>query len=207
MSKAKIGTYTLSITHNNHPESKTILDFDIVYKEFDIQYLETSGSTASLQNNDNYDQLYEAFARGRDNLKKEKLWDGKFIQPVGGRISTEYGQIRHTNGSDTTTRHSGIDFDNPTGTVILATQNGYVTLAEELNITGNTLFIDHGLGIISQYYHTNKIYVKVGDYVRVGDPVAEVGTTGFSTGPHLHFSIYNNGIYINPWKFFEEAPF
>jgi len=207
MSKADIGAYTISITDNDHPEQKSIINVDIIYKEFDVQYLETSGSTASLQNNDNYDQLNEAFARGRANLKEAKLWDGKFLQPIGGRISTEYGQIRYTNGSENSSRHSGIDFANPTGTEIIATQNGYVTLAEELNITGNTLFIDHGFGIVSQYYHTNCIYVTVGDYVTAGQPVAEVGTTGFSTGPHLHFSIYYNGIYLNPWKFFEEAPF
>ena len=207
MSKATLGTYSLSITDNDYPDKIQTLNFDVVYKEFDEQYLETSGSTASLQNNDNYDQLNEAFARGRANLSEEKLWDGTFVQPVGGRISTEYGQIRYTNGSENSSRHSGIDFANPTGTLIVATQNGYVTLAEELNITGNTLFIDHGFGIVSQYYHTNKILVSVGDYVTTGQSVAEVGSTGFSTGPHLHFAIYNKGIYINPWKFFEQAPF
>lgn len=207
MSKAELGSYYISITDNDYPDIVNTIKFDVVYKEFDVQYLETTETTASLQNDDNYDQLNEAFARGRANLSLDKLWDGKFIQPVGGRISTEYGQIRYTNGKENSSRHSGIDFANPTGTIIVATQNGYVTLAEELNITGNTLFIDHGFGIISQYYHTSKILVSVGDYVTAGQNVAEVGTTGFSTGPHLHFSIFDNGIYLNPWKFFEAAPF
>lgn len=207
MSKADLGTYSINITDNDYPDQIQTIQFEIAYKEFDVQYLETSGSTASLQSNNNYDQLNEAFARGRANLTPEPLWDGVFIQPAGGRISTEYGVIRYTNGSESSSRHSGIDFANPTGTVTFASQNGYVTLAEELNITGNTLFIDHGFGIVSQYYHLNTIYVNVGDYVTAGQEVAEIGSTGFSTGPHLHFAIYNNGIYLNPWKFFDEAPF
>jgi len=207
MSKTQVGEYSLTITDNDHPEASESFKILVRNKEFEVQNLETSESTASLRNNDNYDQLNEAFARGRSHLHDTPLWDGPFLQPVGGRISTEYGLIRYTNGSSSGSRHSGIDFANPEGTKVIASQNGYISLAEYINITGNTLFIDHGFGIISQYYHLNAIYVSLGDYVHAGDVIAEVGTTGFSTGPHLHYAIYNNGIYLNPWKFFETPPF
>jgi len=206
LSKASVGEYTVTVTDLDYPETPIVIPFSIVNKVFEVQELTVSSTTASLQNQDNYIQLNEAFERGRSTEYNKKLWDDVFIQPVNGRISTEYGQIRITNG-ETTSRHSGMDIANKNGTPVVATQNGYVTLAEKLNITGNTLFINHGFGIISQYYHLNYIDVNVGDYVTVGQYVADIGTTGYSTGPHLHFCIYNNGIYLNPWKLFENAPF
>lgn len=206
-SRALPGEYTVYFTHKSNPELSQNIIITLVDKEFEVQYLETSSQTASIQNDDNYAQLNEAFARGRATPHSEQLWDSVFLQPVGGRISTEYGVIRFTNDNVESSRHNGIDFANPEGTIIYASHNGYVSLAEYVNITGNTLFIDHGLGIYSQYYHMSTIYVEVGQYVEKGDPVGEVGTTGFSTGPHLHFSIYYSGVYLNPWNFFEEAPF
>jgi murein DD-endopeptidase MepM/ murein hydrolase activator NlpD len=201
------GSYTVSFQHNTDDSLSGHLTLTIVDKVFEVQYLETSSSTASLQNDDNYDQLNEAFARGRSNSLDTKQWDSAFLQPADGRISTEYGVIRYTNGSESSSRHSGIDFANESGTVIYATHNGVVTLSEYINITGNTIFIDHGLGIFSQYYHCLNAYVEVGDYVKKGDPIGEIGSTGFSTGPHLHFAIYYSGVYLNPWKFFDEMPF
>jgi len=207
MSKYVPGDYYLTI--KNIQTGTIVSDFAITVAEkiFEIQQLTTSTATASLQNQANNDQLAEALNRARQNPSQEKLWTGNFIQPCEGRISTEYGVIRYTNGSETGTRHSGIDFANPIGTPAFATQNGYVRLAEFLNITGNTLVIDHGLGIYSQYYHLDSFDVKVGDYVEVGSIVGKIGTTGFSTGSHLHFCMYYNGIYLNPWKFFGNAPF
>lgn len=207
MSKYTPGNYYVNVKNLISQEYISKFSVTITEKEFQIQELSTSTATASLQNDANNKQLEEAFARARANPIQEKLWTGPFLQPVGGRISTEYGTIRYTNGAETGSRHSGIDFANPTGTVVKATQSGYVVLAEFLNITGNTLIIDHGLGFYSQYYHLDSIDVKLGDFVTVGTEVATIGTTGFSTGPHLHFTIYYGGIYLNPWKFFENAPF
>ncbi len=207
MSKTTPGEYYVTIMDETGSAIKTLI-IPVIEKEFATQYLETSSSTESLRNDAAYDQLNEAFARGRDGLSLSKLWEGPFIQPViGGRISTEYGEIRYTNDNIVASRHSGIDFALPTGTPVYATQNGIVTLAEELTITGNTLFIDHGFGLISQCYHLDKIYVEAGQEVKAGDLVAEIGTTGYSTGPHLHFSMYFSGVYINPWNFFDNQPF
>ncbi len=207
MSKTSPGNYFVKLIDDSGKLIEN-LTIPVVEKEFATQYLETSSSTESLRNEAAYDQLNEAFARGRDNLNPSKLWTGPFIRPVeGGRISTEYGETRYTNDNVVASRHSGIDFALPTGTPVYASQSGIVTLAEELIITGNTLFIDHGFGLISQYYHLDKIYVESGQKVKVGDLVAEIGTTGYSTGPHLHFSIYYSGVYINPWNFFDNEPF
>lgn len=207
MSKYKPGTYSLQIIRNDSKEILSAFEITVSEKEFLIQELSTSTATASIQSTANNDQFTEALTRARANPHPEKLWTGPFVQPVGGRISTEYGVIRYTNGAETGSRHSGIDFANPEGTQVVAAQSGYVCLAEFLNLTGNTLIIDHGLGFYTQYYHLISIDVKAGDFVEAGSPVAKVGSTGFSTGPHLHFTVYYGGIYLNPWKFFENAPF
>lgn len=208
MSRTSPGDYFVSLSKPGEADSLTTLNVKVVEKAFETQYLQTSSSTESVRNEAAYDQLNEAFARGRDDLNLSKLWEGPFVRPVeGGRISTEYGEIRYTNDNVVSSRHSGIDFALPLGTVVYATQNGVVTLAEELTITGNTLFIDHGFGLVSQCYHMNALYVEPGQEVNAGDPVGEVGSTGYSTGPHLHFAMYYSGVYLNPWNFFDAAPF
>lgn len=205
--KTEPKTYHLTITDPDSKQPPVKLAIPVVAKKFPEQQLTVSPSVASKRNQENYDQLNEAFKRGRQTSADTPLWDGPFLQPVGGRISTEYGTIRYTNGSTESSRHAAIDFANPTGTPIKATQNGIVTLAEDIAITGNTIFIDHGLGFFSQYYHLDDMTVQVGDTIKKGDLIGHVGTTGFSSGPHLHFAIYKNGIYLNPWKFFDHAPF
>src|SRR5665647_2010269 len=94
-------------------------------------------------------------------------------------------------------RHSGLDLAAPLGTPVHAPNNGKVTLAAGgLLSTGNTIVIDHGMGLFTSYYHLNTMNVKAGDAVNKGDVIGTVGTTGFSTGPHLHYavSIYNTNV-------------
>lgn len=97
--------------------------------------------------------------------------------------------------------HEGIDFPAPIGTPIVAAAGGVVTTAEFHPQYGNMLEIDHGNDIITRYAHTSRILVHVGDIVRRGQHVADIGTTGRSTGPHLHFEVRIKGVAQNPSKF------
>lgn len=97
--------------------------------------------------------------------------------------------------------HAGIDFPSPIGTPIVAAAGGVVVAAEYHHDYGNMLEIDHGNDIVTRYAHTSKILVKVGDIVRRGDRVAEIGTTGRSTGAHLHFEVLVKGVQQDPHKF------
>lgn len=100
-----------------------------------------------------------------------------------------------------TAMHEGIDFPAPIGTPIVAAAGGVVTTAEFHPQYGNMLEIDHGNDIITRYAHTSRILVHVGDIVRRGQHVADIGTTGRSTGPHLHFEVRIKGVAQNPTKF------
>ncbi|MDY7540536.1 M23 family metallopeptidase [Undibacterium sp. RTI2.1] len=97
--------------------------------------------------------------------------------------------------------HEGIDFPAPTGTPIVAAAGGVVIAAEFHPEFGNMIDIDHGGEIITRYAHTSKVYVKVGDIVKRGQHIADIGSTGRSTGAHLHFEVHVKGIPQNPHKF------
>jgi murein DD-endopeptidase MepM/ murein hydrolase activator NlpD len=119
----------------------------------------------------------------------EKLWTGPFRIPlIGVKTGGNFGKRRVLNGKSNSP-HSGVDLPSPTGTPVHATQSGRVVLAEELYFAGNTVVIDHGLGIYTLYGHFSEIDAKVGDEVKAGDVIGKVGATGRVTGPHLHWGL------------------
>ncbi|WMJ22358.1 M23 family metallopeptidase [Paludicola sp. MB14-C6] len=132
-------------------------------------------------------------------MDSNKYWVNYFIKPIQEtRISSAFGQERYVNNATTPTRHSGIDYAAPEGTEVVATNNGKVEFAEFVQLTGNTIVIDHGLGVKSYHFHLSSINVKAGDIVKQGQLIGKVGTTGFSTGPHLHFQMSIQNQPINP---------
>lgn len=117
--------------------------------------------------------------------------------PVTGTISSRYGvssRIRRSN-------HTGLDIAAKTGTPIKVMADGVVTNASYSGSYGKLVKVDHGNGVETWYAHTSKMYVKKGQKVKAGDIIAEVGSTGNSTGPHLHLEIRLNGEHINPQKY------
>lgn len=112
-----------------------------------------------------------------------------FIWPVEGRISGRFGNQRIYNGTPKSP-HSGMDIAAGAGTPIHAPAGGKITLAEpDFYLTGGTVMIDHGHGIGSNFLHMSRLDVKVGDVVKQGDVIGAVGSTGRSTGPHLHWGM------------------
>lgn len=99
------------------------------------------------------------------------------------------------------TRHEGIDFAAPPGTPIHAAAGGVVVLATHHPIWGNVVEVDHGNQLLTRYAHASRLTVAAGDLVKRGQKIAEVGSTGRSTGPHLHFEIHQRGVAQNPSKF------
>jgi murein DD-endopeptidase MepM/ murein hydrolase activator NlpD len=97
--------------------------------------------------------------------------------------------------------HEGLDISNRVGTPVVATADGIVSDTGKDLIHGNMLVISHGFGMTSSYSHLSKITVRVGQKVKRGDKVAEVGNTGRTTGPHLHYEVKLNGIAANPMRY------
>jgi murein DD-endopeptidase MepM/ murein hydrolase activator NlpD len=124
-----------------------------------------------------------------DRVTPERLWDGPFRAPLDGEFKgSNFGKRRVLNGHPGTP-HGGVDFPAPTGTPVHAAQKGRVVLAEELFFSGNSVIVDHGLGIYTFYCHFSEIDAKVGDEVVAGTVLGKVGATGRVTGPHLHWGL------------------
>lgn len=133
----------------------------------------------------------------------KSYWKGDFVMPVEGKINTEYGLFRYTNGDPTPERHAGIDIDGETGDPVAAPNDGKVMMAEMLLNTGNTIILDHGNGLKSYFYHMDSLNVAVGDKVKKGDQLGTVGTTGYSTGAHLHYEVRIGADSIDPMRLFD----
>ncbi len=124
-----------------------------------------------------------------------------FLWPVRGRISEVFGVKRIYNGGKNTWYHGGIDIAAPGGTVIVAPADGIVLLTRQFEAHGNTTLIYHGFGLVTTYLHQKEILVHEGQTVRQGEKIGKVGTTGASTGNHLHFQINIHHVKADPFDF------
>jgi murein DD-endopeptidase MepM/ murein hydrolase activator NlpD len=140
-------------------------------------------------------RLDELFAEARG----ERLWKGAFLRPVPGEISTTFGLRRIVN-RQTKNPHSGVDLRAGEGAPVLASNSGIAILVDELFFSGKSVVIDHGWGMYSMYFHLSEFLVREGDSVEKGVILGRVGSTGRSTGPHLHWGIKIRGARVDPFS-------
>jgi murein DD-endopeptidase MepM/ murein hydrolase activator NlpD len=126
------------------------------------------------------------------------------ICPVQGSITSGFG-YRKSPFTGRREMHKGLDIANRIGTPIIAPANGVVSFAGARGSLGNIIILDHGHGIMTRYAHTLKTLKKIGEQVKRGDIIAEIGNTGRSSGPHLHYEVCINGVPVNPQKFIIES--
>ncbi|TXK70636.1 M23 family metallopeptidase [Paenibacillus sp. N3.4] len=196
---------TMQAKAGKYPIGDQTLTIDA--KKFETQYLQVTAQMESMKQDTNRiaaDQKKIDLARSES--QPEFLYTGPFVQPIEGILTTPYGYTRYVNGK-LDSSHMAIDLAAKEGTPIKATNDGVVALAEPLYLTGNSIYIDHGMGLFSQYAHLSELRVKTGDRVKQGDIIGLVGTTGFSTGPHLHFTFWAHNVQVNPNLFFNTTPF
>lgn len=134
-----------------------------------------------------------------------QTWKLPFTRPVKGTVSGSFAARRIFNNVPRSP-HLGTDMRGAVGTPVLAMADGTVLFAEEQYYSGNAVWIDHGQGVLSMYGHLSKFSVKKGDTVKQGQKIGEVGATGRVTGPHLHLSLYIQGVAVDAVPFFRTDP-
>jgi murein DD-endopeptidase MepM/ murein hydrolase activator NlpD len=125
------------------------------------------------------------------------MWTTSFLRPRTSAITSEFGSGRVFNGK-VTSRHLGVDFRGAVGEPVRAANRGVVALADNFFLAGNVVYIDHGGGLVTAYFHLSKTLVSVGDTVHRGQVIGLVGATGRVTGPHLHWAARYGATTVNP---------
>jgi murein DD-endopeptidase MepM/ murein hydrolase activator NlpD len=166
--------------------------------DWTYQQLTLTGTAAEI------DQASIAAERARlftlwEQKTPSPQWQAAFQLPITNylEISSHFGARRSYNGGPFASYHEGVDFSAYGGTAVFAAAPGTVILAEELTVRGGTVIIDHGLGIYTGYYHMSNVIATPEEVVEQGQLVGEVGTTGLSTGNHLHWDLLVNGVWVD----------
>jgi len=185
----------LSLGGRGGPEPTPPLSFD---REALLKDMVAKLDRLNIEAKEQEKSLHELHAsiQNRESLlaATPSLW------PVRGYISSGFGD-RESPFDSGNEFHEGIDISAPSGSTVAAAAEGVVTFAARNNDLGNAVTIDHGYGIVSRYGHLSEISVHVGQKVMAGERIGLVGSTGRSTGPHLHYEVVVNGYKVNPIKY------
>jgi len=194
------GEYVIRVEGPEGPRNPMVWLSD---RAFRTQYITLSPSQSDLGTDYEFDKV-DAFKK---IVSPNKLWDGAFLRPSQGWVSSEYGVRRYYNGVFAQDYyHRGVDYAAPVGAPVIAPATGRVALvgrvSEGFELHGNTIGLDHGQGVESIFIHLNSINVQEGETVQAGQVIGTVGSTGASTGPHLHWGLYVSGVAVDPepWR-------
>jgi len=163
-----------------------------------VELLNLSPEVLSSSTPENRVLEEEALAAAYAEGTKQPRWRRPFLLPTKGETSSSFGASRQYGPGGNISYHQGADLAAPEGTPVRATNAGTVRIADFFPIKGGLVMLDHGGGVFSLYFHQSKLLVKAGDAVQRGQIIGEVGTTGLSTGPHLHWEMRVNEVATNP---------
>ncbi len=199
------GTHELEVAIKNGEQSRRLSYNILVVKEkFHVEHLKLPKDKVDL------DAKSLARWKAEQQLVQEalapdsqmKLWQPNFLEPVNGKRTGIFGSVRIMNGQ-ARNPHNGEDIGAPLGADVAATNDGVVRLTVDHIFSGRGVYLDHGLGFYSMYFHLSEVLVKEGDLVKAGQIVGKVGATGRATGPHLHWGVKLNGARVNPYALLE----
>lgn len=189
------GTYDLDISARDKVLSRTVT---IGKKKFRVQKLTLPEDMVELspENEARVEQEQKKIAAIWPN-ETGRIWDGNFINPREGEIVTGFGVQRIINNIPKNS-HSGVDVAADEGEEVHAPNNGVVVLIDNQFFSGNSIILDHGQGIYTMFFHLSKILISQGQQVKRGEVIGLVGSTGRSTGAHLHWGVRMQGARVDP---------
>jgi murein DD-endopeptidase MepM/ murein hydrolase activator NlpD len=189
------GTYNLDISINGTVLSRAVT---VIKKAYPVQKLTLPKEMVELspENEARVEREQLKMAAIWPN-ETGRVWDGDFINPREGEIVTTFG-VRRVINKIPKSPHSGVDVEAEEGEEVHAPNNGVAVLIDEQFYSGKSLILDHGQGIYTMFFHLSKILVTPGQQVKRGDVIALVGSTGRSTGAHLHWGVRMQGARVDP---------
>jgi murein DD-endopeptidase MepM/ murein hydrolase activator NlpD len=199
---------TLIATLPDGREVPTYQSVTVVDGPYGTETIELDEERASLLDPDISMQEWERLVEIWSQVTPQPLWSGSFYYPVdypSVYITSDFGTRRSYNDGPVTSFHGGTDFGGGTNKAIYAPAAGQVVLAERLNVRGNAVLIDHGLGLFTGYWHQSEIVVQEGQFVQPGDLIGYIGDTGLVTGPHLHWEMRLQGFAVEPLQWVQQA--
>lgn len=201
----KPGTHELAVDIKSGEQTRHVsLNVLVIKEKFRVEHLKLPKDKVDLDKKAlaRWKAEQEAVKSALATDSRMKLWESSFLEPVGGKRTGIFGSVRIMNGQ-ARNPHNGEDIGAPMGTDVLATNNGVVRLTVDHIFSGKGVYLDHGLGFYSMYFHLSEVSVKEGDLVKAGQVVGKVGATGRATGPHLHWGVKLNGARVNPYALLE----
>ncbi|MDF1552751.1 MAG: M23 family metallopeptidase [Deferrisomatales bacterium] len=189
----------LSVLRQQDRQPLAALTMTVAPREYPEQHLRVQEGMVHLSPEDQ-----ERAARENRVIRKvlgrrtaERLWQTPFAMPLSGPVTSAFGVRRVYNGTPKS-YHSGLDIAAPRGAPVHAAGAGTVALVGDYFYTGHTVFVDHGLGLYTAYFHLDTVAVREEQQVAAGGELGQVGSTGRSTGPHLHWGVYLSGRKADP---------
>ncbi len=200
------GTYPFTLTVAAAGVTETlVLPLPVAAGNYDFEQLEFDPDREALLASETVRQELAILDALRPLSTTARLWQYPFWEPLTNKPVTSLFGTRRAYGNTTgfSSYHAGVDYAAPVGTPVLAPADGVVVLAQPLMVRGNAIMLDHGWGVLTGYWHLSEIKVAEGQRVQRGDVIGLVGHTGLSTGPHLHWEMWVNGIPVNARQWLE----
>jgi murein DD-endopeptidase MepM/ murein hydrolase activator NlpD len=196
--RQKPGPYSLLVKSSSSRKERRV-DIEVEKKDYGVRRLTVPKEMVDLDA-----QTFERVKKEAKTMTalwqaptSETVWQGSFLRPLDGEVVGPFGR-RSIINDQPRSPHSGVDFRAARGTPVKAMNHGKVVLTADYFFPGRSVVLDHGGGILSMYFHLEKIFVQKDQFVEKGQVVGLVGATGRATGPHLHLGIRINGARVDP---------